>query len=47
MLTYIGEVNNSGIVKRLEITTDIGDVVPSGNMSNSELVSGDFIPHQL
>ena len=45
VLTYIGEMNNSGMAKRLEITTDIGDVIPSSDVPSSELVSGDFIPH--
>ena len=46
MLTYIGEVSNSGMAMRLEITTDINDVVSSGDVPSSELVSGDFIPRQ-
>ena len=47
MLTYIDEVSNSGMVIRLEITTYIDDVVPFNYESNSKLVNGDFISHQI
>ena len=47
VLTYIGKVSNSGMTMGLEITTDIGDAVPSGDEPNSKLINGDFISHQL
>ena len=45
VLIDIGEVSSNGMAMRLEITVEIGDVVPSSDMPNLELVSGDFIPH--
>ena len=45
VLTYIGEVSNNGMAMQLEITTAIGDVIPSSDVPSLELVSGDFIPH--
>ena len=42
MLTYIGTVSNSGMAMQLEIIIDIGDVVPSGDVPSSKLVSGDL-----
>ena len=44
--SHIGEVSNSGMAMRWEITIDIGDVVPLGDVPGSELVIGDFIPHK-
>ena len=44
VLTYIGEMSNSGMAMRLEITTNIDNVVPSGDEPISELISG-YLSH--